>query len=192
MVDLTSTIISQALKDQDNLEVAFETWKAFNTKQIHTKILEEFVKELKNSINNEIFEVFPDIQDNIDWLDESDSYQINVSTNIQKNNWKYSYRLGIYDYDNDRLHFSILCSADDKEKRINAHTLIKNQLNEGNSPENHWWCKVKDPYNKWDNNYQGIKQFAFCDRIALKYFASRIIDFINVIDEIESTFSIKY
>jgi len=192
MIDITSTIISQALIDQDNLEVAYETWKAFNTKQIHIQIRECFVKELINSINNEIFEVFPDIQDKIDWIDESVSFQIRISANIQKNNWKYSYKFGIRDYDSDRLHFYILCSADDKEKRINVHSLIKDQLKEGNRPDNHWWSKAKEPYNEWDKNYQVIKQFAFCDRIALKYFASRIIDFINVIDEIESTFSLKY
>lgn len=183
MVDLTSVIINQALKDEKNLEVAYETWRAFSSQRIYNQIRENFVAKLIEQISIELKNKYTFFQNKIDWTDKSNSYQINLHLIAQGSDWTNKYKFGLYDYDGDRLFFSIACLNDDKEFCKKAHTQIKYLLKEGNDYPNHWWSRVKEPYNRWESNYEGFRQFAFCDKIALDYLTTKFCSHIELIDK---------
>ncbi|MEI7732917.1 MAG: hypothetical protein WCO56_25320 [Verrucomicrobiota bacterium] len=181
MIDLTTVIINQALKNEENLEVAFETWKAFSSRQIYERIRTEFIKVLITNINSTIkTKCALDISE-VCWTDESTGNFINIHTILHGKNWINKFKLGMKDHDKDRLYFSIALISDNEDKRKKAHARIKQVLNEGNDFPNHWWSRVKNPYNNWESNYEGFKQFAFCDKVALEYFLGRFSTFIDII-----------
>jgi hypothetical protein len=180
MKDKNAVLMSQILKNEKNLEVAFETWRTFSGTQVFIEIREKFVSKLSDKILREIKLNF-DLSE-IDYHDESNSFKIKVYWILQKESWKNKIKFGIYDYDNDRLFFSIECLSDEKSERQIVHTAIKKILNEGTDYDNQWWSKVKEPYNRWESNFEGLRQFAFGNDIALDYFANRIISFIEAID----------
>jgi hypothetical protein len=183
MIDKNSVIDKQILKDEINLEVAFETWKAFSPNRIYNQIQKNFVAKLKEQINNELKSKLNLENAEIEFLDKSEANRINIQWLIQKKSWNDKFKFGIYDYDNDRLHFSIDCVSKNGLEKQTTHSLLKELLIEGYGYENHWWNRVKEPYNRWESNFDGLKQFAFCDRMAMDYFTNKICFFVEIVDQ---------
>ncbi len=183
MINLTSVIINQSLKDENNLEVAFETWRAFSNNCIYNQIRENFVNKLIEQINNELEIMFPFLRNGISWIDKSNSYRINIYIIIKGNEWTNEFKFALYDNDGDRLYFSIACENEDPDIRKKAHSLIKSLLKEGNDYPNHWWSRVKEPYNRWESNFESFKQFAFCEKIVLDYLTTKFCSHIELIDK---------
>lgn len=180
---MRETIASHALKNPDNLEVAFETFHSMDI--IRELAREKFMISLKERLKKDLVESYKELSQ--DWLfeDKSETFQINLD--IENPSWENKFRIGIR-YDNyDFLYFSVA--------RINAsenickeiHTQFKNELKEGNDWANHWWTRSKDPYNRWEINIEGLKQIGFSDGIALNYFSNRINEFVCVIEKIRSS-----
>lgn len=183
MIDLTTIVINQALKDENNLEVAFETWKAFSSNKIFIRIREQFENKLIEMIKDELINSFPELKSSLVIDIKSNSFKINIDAIIQLDGWDRQFRFGIYDDDNDRLYFSVKCIDENEEIRKRVHTEMKKLFNEGNILPHHWWCRSKEPYNRWESNQEGIKQFAFCNEIALNYFCSKFCSFVYLVDE---------
>jgi hypothetical protein len=183
MIDINTIIITQILKDEKNLEVAFETWKAFNSSLLYKKIQENFVSKLIEKINQELKDKFNLEVDEYEFLDKSESKLINIQWIINRNTWTDKFKFGIYDNDGDRLFFSIECLNENEQEKLSAHTKIKTFLKEGHDYKNQWWSKVKEPYNRWEGNLEGLKQFAFCDKNALDYLSNKVCSFVKLVEQ---------
>ncbi len=184
MVDLTSVIINQALKDEKNLEVAFETWRAFSSQRIYNQICENFVTNLKDRINHEINTKFNSLVKTENWDDKSNSFKINISISFKNVNWSDDFKISIADYDSSRLHFGVTFKNDNHNFCKKIYNLLQKNLNSGTYNEWNWWLNAKNPYNTWENNYESFKQFAFCDKMALDYFSDNFCQIIETIDKI--------
>ncbi|GEM_PF-5111894 len=184
MVDLTSVIINQALKDEKNLEVAFETWRAFSSQRIYGQIRKNFVAKLIDRINFEINSKFNLLVEPENWNDKSNSFKINISISFKNVNWSDEFKISIADYDSSRLHFGVTCKNDNRDFCKKIHSQLQKKLNCGTYNELNWWLNAKNPYNTWENTYESFKQFAFCDKMALDYFSDNLCQIIETIDKI--------
>jgi len=183
MVDFTSSIINQALKDENNLQVAFETWQAFNSQKIYIQIRKTFVEKLLLRFKKELSEKYQFLNGSKE-NDGSKEKNINFYFEFKPDNWKNHFKIGLFDYDNDRLFFSIQCINQGKGLCDKIYTQIKTLMGgEGNINNYRWWVWAKEPYNKWDSNFEGLRQFAFCEEMALKYFSDRMCSFVDLIDK---------
>lgn len=184
-MDLKEIITKQALKDADNLEVAFQTNQSYD--KILTSIREDFISKLIKSIENKLKENYTEIGGSWIFTDESWSSRINLK--IENSNWNGKYSISIADHDNDRLFFGIKANDDSNEKILKKHSRIREILNQGYVNISWWWIKTKPPYNTWDNNFESLKLFAFPDDgIALNYFTDQIPGYVYVIEKMRTEF----
>lgn len=180
MINLKEIIAEQALKDEENLEVAFETYHSIGIVQKMAR--EKFVSSLFQKLKIELPNTFKEMDTDWSLSDTSEAFYINI--NIQNPAWDGKFNIGVFDHDNDRLYFSVSRVNPDTNICQKVHTFFKAELKEGNDWANHWWAKVKDPYNRWESNLEGLKQFAFSNSTALNYFCGRIIEFVNLVEKI--------
>jgi len=161
-----SEIISEfAQSNVNNIEAAFETYKAFD--MIKQQLADKFTQKLAGKLQ----QAFND-----------NGWTINITKafNIEVNyiDWPCKTIAGILDYDRDRVNFGVKTQS---KKCRELFGFIK-EHNSGSENNNAYWLKLTAPYNSWDNNLEGIKRIYRLDEDALNYMVEgieRLTELIN-------------
>lgn len=169
MSDIRSTVIDYALQNENNLEVAFETYKAYN--EICDKLSKDFLYKLKERLEKTLSDdnwIFPDI-----------TSSNKITFLIKNKTWTEPTAFGLNDFnDNDRACFAAQTNEENKSKLFaNLQKEIQGRITGFG-----WWAHLIQPYNKWNESLDGLKSIFKPDHL-LDYTELQIIKIANIIDE---------
>jgi hypothetical protein len=146
--DFDDLVITQAVKNSGNLEVAFKTYKLWQ--DILNRLVTLFFEELRIKL----LATLPKVGG--EWTVElSKPANMRTAMNIYLSNSKWqNIVFGIGDYDGDRVHFFI---RSEEENRKELYEYIKSKIN-GEVVPNMWYHKANIPYNTWDLTIEGLME----------------------------------
>jgi hypothetical protein len=168
MSEIKNTVIDYALQNEQNLEIAYETYKAFD--QISKNISKSFLFKLKERLENSLVGdswIFPEINsaEKITFL-------------IGNKNWTQETRFGLKDFnDNDRACFGVCTN---EENRSKLFSIIQVDI-QGRITPFGWWARLISPYNKWNESLDGLKSLYHPDRL-LDYTEVNILKLANLVE----------
>lgn len=169
MIDTKNTIVEYALQNEENLEVAFETHKAFEA--ICDRLSKKFLYKLKGRLELRLTNdgwIFPDINDSV-----------KITFLIRNRKWTEQTAFGLYDFsDNDRACFAIQTN---EENRPGLFAEVQKDF-QGRVTGFGWWSRLRDTYSKWDESLEGIKA-VFEASDFLDYAESQITDMSKIISD---------
>jgi hypothetical protein len=168
MSDIKTTIVEYALQNEDNLEIAFETFKAFN--EISDKISKDFLFQLKERLEKTF------VTDN--WIFPDINTASKLTFLMQNKTWPPETAFGLNDFnDIDRACFAVKTSVEDR-----SSLLLKIQVEiQGKITGFGWWTHLISPYNKWNETFDGLKSVYKADHL-LDYTEVNIIRLSIIID----------
>lgn len=140
----------------------------------------EIVKNFQQVLLKKIKEKFPEDT----WECKPESEQ-NLNVSLRKKSWSEQTCVGIYDYDEDRLHFAAKYNWSGYYKDV--YLLIRRDFG-GRYNKYNWWLQLKEPYNKWDENDAGIRAFKDKDEGFIKYVVDSLSTIATKFDEIASSY----
>lgn len=144
--DFDELVITQAVKNNGNLEVAFKTHQLWQ--DILNRLVSVFFKEL----NMRLLSTLPSFGGGwIIELNEPANMKTAMNIHLSNSDWK-NIIFGIGDYDGDRVHFFIKSEA---ENRMELYQYVADKIN-GKTNLDIWYQKTLMPYNTWDSTIEGI------------------------------------
>jgi len=170
--DFKNVILSQSLKSEMNLEVAFETYN--NWKNILDTIVLNFFDVLKEPLETELSR-----------LSGTWSFELRQPLNrksllnihLSNTNWE-GLEFGIGDYDGDRVHFFVQYNT---EVRMLLYSFITDRLG-GRANLDIWFQRMDEPYNRWDNKLEGIIAIYKPDEF-MEYTINKLLKLASIIEE---------
>jgi len=158
-------VADYALSTQENLAAAFETFKAFDT------VKDEVGKLFTDKLTHKLQDIF-----------KEDGWSViqygNLNVVVTRASWPDNIFVGIRDFDNDRVHFSV------KAENVDSQALylhVKNQIG-GSFNNNCWWLRLVPAYNRWDDKLEGITALYNLSEEAITYMSEGVIQVVNSVD----------
>jgi hypothetical protein len=163
-------VADYALSTSENLAVAFETFKAFNTikDEVGKLFTERLTQKLQNIFKEDAWSVIP---------------YGNLNIVIARTTWPDNIFVGIRDFDNDRVHFNIKMENVDSQA---LYSYVKNEIG-GSFNNNCWWLRLVPIYNRWDEKLEGITALYNLSEEALNYMVDGVIQIADIVDRFSST-----
>lgn len=168
MSDTRTTVIKYALQDEYNLEIAFETYKAYN--EITEKISKSFLFQLKERLGKKL--------ENENWIFPDINSESRLTFLIQNKTWTTETAFGLNDFnDADRACFAVKTNKENSSKLFSK---IQEEI-QGKITGFGWWTHLIPPYNRWNENFEGLKSVYKPDHL-LDYAEVNIINLSKIID----------
>jgi hypothetical protein len=140
--DNSNDIVKYALSSSQNLEAAYEAYKAFPS------VLEEIAKKFTERLIDRLYEKYG--KDLAEVTKSINGDRINIS--FRKKSWINGTYCSLKDHDRDRLYLSIQTDVS-KSEAFYSH-LKEKIIGRPNSAQ--WW-DYPTRFNKWTNSYDEIK-----------------------------------
>jgi len=170
MTDKLGPLVDYIMQDEIKLRIAFEIHSKFD--DICKRIVLDFIQKLKKMVKQELGQEWMSTTEDIN--KKNNKYDLYFA--LYKPNWKDKYRVGIADYDSDRVHIFIRAFNGNLDNKL-LEDLNKHLQGSGNS--RHWFKTLRNPYNKWDNELDGFKKLALSDE-PLNYIGKELISISNI------------
>ncbi|WP_299124262.1 PD-(D/E)XK nuclease family protein [uncultured Tenacibaculum sp.] len=167
----TNEIVEYALSSPENIESAYEAYKAF------PKILEKIAENFSINFIDRLKEKYG--HENINILNEIEGDKINI--HFSKSSWTDGKRCSLRDHDKDRLYLSAF--IENESEKSNFHDFIKDKIN-GRPNKTQWW-DYPSRFNKWMNSPEEIKTFNTSESV--EFFLGEFEVIINLIDEYQES-----
>jgi len=168
MSDTKTTVIEYALQNENNLEIAFETYKAYN--EISDQISKKFLFQLKDRLEKTL--------DNDNWIFPDINSTSKLTFLIQNKTWTTETAFGLNDFnDGDRACFAVKTN---EENRSNLLLKIQAEI-QGKITGFGWWTHLVSPYNKWNETFEGLNSIYKPDHL-LDYAEVNIVRLSKLID----------
>lgn len=183
MLNIEALIVSQVLKNDDNLDVAFRTNNSWNI--IQSSIGLKFISALEENLKCRLPQEIPELSKK--WIFKNETNGTIINWKIQNKKWEDNYELAICDEGSGSergLYFSVYSKIEATRKDF--HDKIFELLEEGQSLEEHWWTWTKAEYKYWEQELKTLKEFAFSEQFsnALNYFSDRLVFLVQTIENI--------
>ena len=168
MSDIKTTVIEYALQNENNLEIAFETYKAY--KDISDQISKRFLFQLKVRLEKTL--------DNDNWIFPDINSTSRLTLLIQNKTWTTETAFGLNDFnDADRACFAVKTNEDNRSKLfLNIQSEIQGKI----APFG-WWTRLISPYNRWNESFEGLNSIYKPDHL-LDYAEVNITRLSEIID----------
>ena len=168
MSDIRNTVIDYAISNEENLEIAFETYKAY--KEICDRLSRRFLFKLKERLEKRL--------DGEGWIFPDINSANKITFLIKNQKWTEQTRFGLNDFnDIDRACFAAQTNEEHKSRLFaNLQKEIQGRISGFG-----WWAHLINPYNKWDENLEGLKSI-FNPSHLLDYTELNLIRIAKIID----------
>lgn len=168
MSETRSIVIEYALQNEKNLEIAFETNKAYH--EICNQITKKFLSKLKERLEKTL------VSDN--WIFPEIESTTKLTFLIKNKKWTTETAFGLIDFnDADRACFGV---STDNKNRLPLLNKIQEEI-QGKITGFGWWKHLDSHYNKWDESFDGLNSIYKPDQL-LDYSEKYIIKLSIVID----------
>ncbi len=162
-------VADYALSTPENLAAAFDTFKAFDKikDEVGKRFTDKLTAKLKSVFNKEGWKVV--------------EYG-NLNVVVNNNGWPTNTFVGIRDFDNDRVHFSVQSDTVDWQSLF---LFVKNEKG-GSFNKNNWWLKLIPVYNRWDEKLEGLTILYNLSDDAINYMVDGVIQITDIVNRFSS------
>lgn len=171
MSELKTSIVDYALQNVGNLEVAFETYMAYNDicSQLSKDVLFKLKERLEKSLGAENW-IYPDI---------NSPERNGITFLIKSSKWTNETAFGIKDFsDVDRACFAVQTNEENKQSLFSKI----NEENPGKITGFGWWTRLDSPFNRWNESFEGLESIYNSNNF-LDYAESHILNLSRIIDK---------
>ncbi|QEM10189.1 hypothetical protein [Mucilaginibacter rubeus] len=170
--DFDNLIVTQAIKNAGNLEVAFKTYQLWQ--EILNHLVNDFFVKLKPKLLSEL----PNFGG--EWFIElAKPSNMRTAMNIHLHNslWQ-NLIFGLGDYDGDRVHFFVQYQY---HNRMNLYQFVADKLN-GKANLDIWYQRFVMPYNTWNLTIDGIMAVYEPTQL-IDYCTSKLVELAIIIND---------